>query len=339
MKNEIIQEELELKILASILHSEDNLLNAINKNINLSYFNYKSENFNIPLYSRIFQIIVEFYAKYNEVITFDSFQKEINSKKINSDPKIRESIISNIIKLFIKIQSEDISDLNFEYLLDILRDRSIKREIIEYLPDMKSILKDKDPINALDEIISKFSDIRSSKGSVGQKTRIINASGSAEEIISLYEEEKKNLSRDGGLKIGIPEIDNATNGFREGHLIIILGELGKGKSTVLLNWAVGAHERGNNILFFSFEMPQWQCLSRYFSIKTNKMYEQYKNLSLDENEMKTWKEFLIDQETSSNNYFYFIDQPDNTTIEEIESRMRYFCAADRKPDAIFVDYL
>jgi replicative DNA helicase len=339
MSDVFSQEELEIKILACAISSEDNLLKAINNGITSKHFYYESKDSNIKYYSKIFQIIAEFYARYNEIITFESFQCELDKKKINSDKSIRNVIVSNINQCYSNIVSSDTSDVNYEYLLDDLRDRCIKREVSFILPELKEAFREKSAVSVLDDFIDKLSDIRVSKGNVGQQTLVINAAGSASDIIKLYEEEKEKLTKDGGVKIGLPEIDKATNGFREGQFVVILGEVGKGKSTVLLNWAINAHQNNKNVLFFSFEMPRWQCISRYMGIKTEVPYEYYKNLSLDNSQYDQWKQFLKDEEERNDCYFEFIDQPDNRTVEEVDSRIRKYISADRKPDVVFVDYL
>lgn len=333
------QEELELKIISGILQSEDDMLKAINKGVTPKYFTFRPENSNIAYYSRIYQIIAEFYARYNELISFESFQIGLSKKKIHNDEKIRESIISNMTKCFSRALSEDTDDMNFEYLLDDLRDRSIKREVAEYIPQLKESFREKTATVALDEFIDKLTDIKTTKANVGQQTLTIDVAGSADSILGLYEEEKAKFDREGGVMIGLPEIDGATNGFREGQFIVILGELGKGKSTVLLNWAVGAHQSNKNVLFFSFEMPRYQCMARYMAIKTERVYEKFKNFSLQNEEFEDWKKFLIEEEEKNECYFEFVDQPDNRTVEEVDSRIRKYIAADRKPDVIFVDYL
>ena len=333
------QEELEIKCLSAMMHNDDNFLKAINKGITFNHFVWKPEELDWAFYSRIFKIVVEFHVKYNEIITFESFQSELLKKPFPKDPQTKSAIMSTFMKCFTKVLAEDVEDLNFEYLLDELRNRSIKRGVSSLLPTLRELFDENPASEALDVMIDKLTDIKSSQGVEGQKTLTIDVAGDPKEVIALFEEEKTKLEQEGGVMIGIPEIDKATNGFREGQFIVILGELGKGKSTILLNWAVGAHENGKNVLFFSFEMPRWQCVSRYMAIKTEKPYEIYKNLALRDAEFEQWKNFLYDQREQHKTYFEFVDQPDNRTVEEIDSRIRQLISYGKPPDVIFLDYL
>lgn len=173
----------------------------------------------------------------------------------------------------------------------------------------------------------------------GQKTKVLDIAGSPEKVIELYRREKHEYEKVGGVKVGIPEIDNQINGFRGGQLTVIMGSTGAGKSMTLLNMAVNAHNQGNNVLFFSWEMPLWQCVARYMACKRREEYAKYKNFWLTSEEENEFLKYLEEMDNMSDAYFIFVDQPDFPTVAEIESNCKQLISAGRKPNVIFVDYL
>jgi len=329
----IPQEELEIKILSFVLEDENNLRQAVNKALNYKHFCFIPEESRFPFYSGIYKIIVEFYYKFNSSITQEAFQNELNKRQLDQERLI------GLNTSFAKVMSQNTKNSNFEYLIEELKMRSLKRKSFEFPSKMKDWFTNLDAYEATKKSKDFWYEIESSHFVEGIPTKILDVGADKDSAIEFWEAEEKRIKRLGTIKFGIPELDEASGGIKSGQLVVFLGEAGKGKSTVLLNCASNAHKENKNVLFFSFEMPLWQCMARYYSLNTGVPYANFKNFSLNENQDKIWKRFLDRQEKESDSYFYFIDQPDNCSSEEIEFHIKNLISSGNKPDVIFVDYL
>lgn len=78
-------------------------------------------------------------------------------------------------------------------------------------------------------------------------------------IQDLYDRDDSGVS---GLATGFPDIDEKTNGFQNGDLIILAGRPSMGKSAIALNIAENVALDGNPVLVFSLEMSDEQLGQR-----------------------------------------------------------------------------
>lgn len=69
-----------------------------------------------------------------------------------------------------------------------------------------------------------------------------------------------------GITTGLKDLDSRTGGIRPGHLWIMGGRPGMGKSAVAVNMAARAAWHGHGVLFVSLEMPVEEVMGRLYSI-------------------------------------------------------------------------
>ena len=145
---------------------------------------------------------------------------------------------------------------------------------------------------------------------------------------------KEALSVSEGLKTGYLSIDNVTNGFRPGELIIIVSGFAEGKSTLLLNIGYNVFMSGKNVIYFSLEMPYTQIVRRIDSLSTGIPYLTLKTGNLDEKQQEKIAN-LVKYFRNVPNHFYIIDCPE-CTPQFIDSKVS---SLGIKPDLIVIDYL
>jgi len=341
----ITQEELEQQILSQMLMGQENIRSAVSTGIVWQHFVYcPDEDGKYNFYGAVYKTIVEFYSRYGTIITHDEFENELEKRKLE------ETLLVGINKSFSVVQSMPNISMNFEYLLEELRERYIEHSCSKIPFKIRNAFKKNNPIEAYEKIKEEVNQIGMTGLSIGEPSKVMDVAGSPNEIEQFFVTEKQKRDKQGKVTIGLPPIDDAVKGFRDSQLIVILGEVNKGKSTTLLNWSCAAHEAGKNVLFFSYEMPLWQCASRYMSRKIvlslhdkskslRIPYDNFKEFDLDSNQIQTFRDYLKYQNEQMSNYYIIIDQQDNRTVEEIEYRIRALRAAGRAPDAIFIDYL
>jgi replicative DNA helicase len=334
MALELSQEELEAGAISLVLNSLENLRKAIASGLTHQHFIYSEKDSTRKYYRRIFQIIVMHYQKYGSLLTEEIFQNEIGKKQYSTP------MIASFQACWMKIKIANFQDEELDYFIDELTNNAMKDKLLD-IPDQLRELTNPDakPMKIAENIREYIYSSISNLMIDGQKTKVLDIAGSPEKVIELYRREKHEYEKVGGVKVGIPEIDNQINGFRGGQLTVIMGSTGAGKSMTLLNMAVNAHNQGNNVLFFSWEMPLWQCVARYMACKRREEYAKYKNFWLTSEEENEFLKYLEEMDNMSDAYFIFVDQPDFPTVAEIESNCKQLISAGRKPNVIFVDYL
>ena len=341
----VTQEELEQQILAQMLSRQENIRSAVSTGIVFEHFIYCPDDAGkYNFYGAVYKTLVEFYSKFGSIITPDEFENELEKKDLE------ETVRVGINKAFSEVQSLPEPLMNFEYLLEELRERYIQHSCAKIPYKIKNAFAKHDPVEAYEKIKEEVNKIGMVGLTVGEPSKVMDVAGDAKSIEDFFIAEKQKREKQGKVTVGLPPIDEAVKGYRDSQLIVILGEVNKGKSTALLNWSCAAHEAGKNILFFSYEMPMWQCASRYMSRKIAMSmhdrsralripYDNFKDFDLDPNQYEVFKDYLDYQNEQLDNYYIFVDQQDNKTVEEIEYRIRALRAAGRPPDAVFVDYL
>lgn len=80
------------------------------------------------------------------------------------------------------------------------------------------------------------------------------------ELIDLYQ---KGQVR--GVKTGLSDFDERTNGLHAGHLIILAGRPSMGKSALAISIAHNVARQGKSCLFFSMEMPRTELIQRLYA--------------------------------------------------------------------------
>lgn len=76
---------------------------------------------------------------------------------------------------------------------------------------------------------------------------------------------QRDLSNEKRFKIGHRIVDNATNGFKYGDLLLVLGNINQGKSMVLANIAYNLWKDGHNVLLLTAEMRPAHFDERIYS--------------------------------------------------------------------------
>jgi replicative DNA helicase len=165
-----------------------------------------------------------------------------------------------------------------------------------------------------------------------------------------YNAKQEDPNFDAGIKTGYSFIDYTTDGLRPGELLLIGGESGGGKSMLLMNIALQMWLQGNNvemedhqfgpgqnILYFSLEMPFKPCRNRVYGRLSNNPTKLIRSARLNNEEAGKLKKVL--RFISKYPYeFEIVDIPRGATMESLEllyeeAKVLY------DPKVIVIDYL
>lgn len=164
-----------------------------------------------------------------------------------------------------------------------------------------------------------------------------------------------------GITVGLPSLDNITNGFNGSELIVVAGMSGTGKSLLMMNFAVNAWlgsnkpiggkiiGNGHNVMYFSLEMPR----SNKGRINTGGYFDKRVLSCVSELQLANIRKGLLSSEEEQHlcltcdfmekydehKKLYVVDIPRGATPEDIE--VKYLEARDKMDsvDMVVVDYL
>jgi len=148
---------------------------------------------------------------------------------------------------------------NIERYADIVRDRSLKRKMIQISSEISAKIYKPDGLDAkslLDLIQGKWMAVGESLSHQADTMQHVNdvMQGVADHVDMMYSRDDQ--SDVTGLRTGITDLDSMTSGLQNGDLIIIAARPSMGKTAFALNVFedVCLNQKKNGV-FFSFEMP------------------------------------------------------------------------------------
>jgi len=339
------QEEYEMKVIAHITTSIDDARLIRTRNIHQDYFVHVAKGDKGSITRLLFKAAMQYFLENDRLLTPDGV--EIWSKRQGWSMK-RGDVGSRLVSLLVRCQGLAIDKESFPALLDAFRDRMMARLLQDLGALVRDTVKDKNASVAFEDAWNFLSAKRVEYADETAPTRLFSVSESFPELWTDYVDRRDHPDRYKGIKVGWNELDEATNGYKRQTLNLVIGEVNKGKSTMLLNMASGVHRSGKNVLFFSFEMPLFQCKARYVASKLSLPYDGFVHGSLKPEEEAKLKSWYDDNngdsqfrkiELQNGAYFVFVDQPDDTSPSFVEQTVRQYRQLYGPPDAIFIDYL
>ena len=340
------QEELEKKILSHMLNDINAVDTLIEKGVRNKHFLFTLRNHKYPFYAGIFDLIIETKKSNNSLLTKTVFEDKM-VRKAKNKKQIKEDEIDGKKAIFASIyedlKMQEIQKDELTYLIQQLKDKwnaKIIQEVPKIFKDsvQKANQEELDVpytfaankiIQHLNENINRGEDLVITTRDLMRDTDWIG---------EIMEDRVNNPEKYKGVNIGIPPIDEVTNGFREGQLIIFIGQVASGKTTILTNMA--SHvciEEEKDVLFFSLEMMEWMMAAKFNARDMRLDYRKLRDGRLTENEKNAFFERLNQRKTHSAG-FWHKEMFGNCSIESIEKEIRK--EFEKNPiKAIFVDYL
>lgn len=137
-----------------------------------------------------------------------------------------------------------------------------------------------------------------------------------------------------GIACSIESLNNQTNGWQKGDLIIIAGRPGMGKTAAAIDFALLPTTQGNKVAFFSLEMSKAQITSRIMAHITNMGVQKIVNKKFESGDV----EYLKANTTSLDKAGLFIDDTPGITMSGLRNKARKL-KQTKGIDLIIIDYL
>jgi GTPase SAR1 family protein len=332
------QKDLEMKAIAHICTFEDDIQMLLSEGIDEDFFLYNENG----LLKNLFLASKNYYQKYNRLLSKEALEQKLKQRDNTAST-------NKMLSIFTQCLLMEIDHNSFPVLLEKMRNNKRLAAIQDVMHTIDDSVKNDQPEETLEKIRDTVMTAETiiNKKLVGYD--IVSVPEQVDKTWDVYQDKKKNQEKYKGIYIGLSPIDNITNGFKKSTLNIVVGASGSGKSTILLNWAAEVYKRGYNTLFFSFEMPLQQVMSRYISRETCVDYNRLYNGLLTEDEeerVREWKKDFrpqINSDTASigkqDNLFGVITNYNRPPVDFVAEQIKMHMKKYGPIDAIFVDYL
>lgn len=321
--------DLDLSVLKTIVTNKKHALDFVNecddKLFDTSVWNFAT-------------IVVNYIRTYKELPTLRVLEERLAKNA---------SLLDTVKRVWNQVDQFQYDDKDYKFDLEKLKKRYAEKQVIT--------LRDN-----LIKVESGGMDISRVMGEIQKTTQNIKALSQVKtferrtlrDAVPLFREEYnaklKDPAFDRGIMTGYSFIDQVTDGFRPGELIMIGGESGGGKSMLLMNMALqiwlqkntidmDTFGPGYNILYFSLEMPFKPCLNRVLARLSNNPSKLIRNAKLNPFEAEKLKKALKFVQRYPYQ-FEIIDIPRGATMETIELLYEEALAFYR-PDVVVIDYL
>jgi replicative DNA helicase len=215
--------------------------------------------------------------------------------------------------------------------LEELRTEHLQSSLSNVLMDTASKLKNNQPNEALNSIITKTSELKRITADIRDVDAV-----DIEDALAYYKHVKEmNEKGIGGIKTGLAGFDNyLPAGIAPGQFGILLAYPAIGKSWLALFMAVQAWKNGRKPLVLSLEMTETEVRNRVYTIMGQGMFS-HRKLSagvVDPESFKLWG----DQHLKNMPPFHIVS---NDGLGEVSPSVLRGKVDQYSPDIVFVDYI
>lgn len=225
------------------------------------------------------------------------------------------------------------SAANYQYYLDIVKRDSTLRKLIR---SADSIVKEAQSSN---DYMKSVAFAEKSVYDISEEldtSTLSNITAEFSGILKKYENIQKDKNYFQGLKTGFTGLDELTNGFHSGNLIILAARPSIGKTTFAMNIVENMAIREKAVCaIFALEMTKEELAQRMLCSVSNVSNQDALKGKLEDDD---WQKLWEAQKVLADSKIY-VDDTSMTTCPEILSKCRRLKSREGKLDLIVVDHI
>lgn len=271
----------------------------------------------------------------NAIIQLDKNKREIDISSVADELK-RKNVFEATggLNYLLELMDAIPSVINVQAYIDIIKEKSIERQLLNTMSDISNdVLNNKLSFNELIATAeTKIIDVINKRKTVD----LIRIDTATDQVLSIIEN-SRSQSDTGltGLTTGFKELNNITQGFHNGELIVLAARPGIGKSAFALNVASEMSEAINaHIALFSLEMGIDQILMRMYAAHSGIPLTKIRSGSLTEEEFAR----LNVAKVKMDKFNIYLDEAGATDVDEVLTVCRKL-KREGKLDFVIIDYL
>jgi len=281
-----------------------------------------------------------FFSNANKIIFNAIFELHNKKTPLDSTTLINEiekkENINSIggVEYLSEVIDSVITAANIDYYIDIVREKALRRKLIEVSTGITTSAFDED--SETNDIIdnaekSIFTVTKSRKAGEFKAIREVMKSTQAK-----LEDLAKNDKEITGISTGFYDFDKLTSGLHENELIILAARPAMGKTAFGVNIAVNAAINSKkNVALFNLEMSAEQLAMRMIAAQGGIEQNKLKTGRLEHNDWKKVNEAM----SELSNINLFIEDASGMTVSEIRAKCRRLAAQDPGLGLVVIDYL
>lgn len=311
----------------------------------------RDEHFVEPLHKGMFTLLNHYYKVNSSVLSASALEDLTRKLDVGKRNLYREA--------FVAFSQAKVTDADFLWSLDQLRERVTEKKTLELLNESVEILT-KGKTDNRGEVLQGAKDTKTylSDGlaSIDRELALQDAPegnmrDERDEMLQEYQQNKQALL-DGssrGIEFGIPALDDKTGGMKNGELTLVAGYSNDGKSSFMVQIAHHcAVNQGKNVVIMTTETlrPQMRrkILARHSKMPIFQIPDGLNTRDLKRGSLSAELERKLEEVTTdlANNpeygVIYIAQVPRNSSISEIEQHL-YRLQSEFHIDLVVIDYL
>ncbi len=280
----------------------------------------KAHDFYLPFHQHIFTAM-ENLSREDKPIDEEFLKSKLNSTGHYDEVALLDILAANPIS-------------NTDAYIDEIKSRSTKRALATLATTIKKVtIEDDLPTEEVMDLVEK------KLYEITQNSTSEDFRESKEITLSMIEEINR-LKALGNAKLlgvdtGFHNLNDHTQGFGKGDLVIIAARPAMGKTSLVLNMTQKAIERGEGVAFFSLEMPAEQLMLRLLSTETSIPLQKLRIGDLTDDE---WSNLSKSADKMAGRKL-FVDDGGLATIHHVRSKLRKLKAKHPEISMAIIDYL
>ena len=280
----------------------------------------EAHDFYLPFHQHIF-VAMEDLSREDKPIDEEFLKTKLNATKNYDEVALLDILASNPIS-------------NTDAYIGEIKSRSIKRSLATLATTIKKVtIEDDLPTDEIMNLVEKKL-YEITQNSISEDFR-----ESKEITLSMITEINRlkalGNSKLLGIDTGFKNLNDKTQGFGKGDLVIIAARPAMGKTSLVLNMTQKAIERGEGVAFFSLEMPGEQLMLRLLSTETSIPLQKLRIGDLTDDQWSTLSRASDVMATRK----LFVDDGGYATIHHVRSKLRKLKGQHPEITMAIIDYL
>lgn len=237
------------------------------------------------------------------------------------------------LEYVMQLADSSVTSANTKYYVELIQSKALLRSLIETAQGIaeEGLQNQGEMEDMMDHAEKLILDVtrRRKTSDFQSSNEVVN---SVIENIHKMSQQKSGVT---GVATGYRDLDNTTNGFQRGDLIILAARPSMGKTAFALNVAMQIAQLNHQAAaIFSLEMPASQLISRMLSAKSRVSGGQLRTGFLNNQEWNQLNEAAADLKATK----IFIDDSPNVRVSDIFSKCRKL-QAEHGLAVILIDYI
>lgn len=264
---------------------------------------------------------------------------EMNRRKMNLGPVAVISFLKDANKLgaaggenyLYQMVDHAVSDAFMSQYIEDIQNKAQRRQLLKAVDEIQNMGDDIEQDVFLDTVESMVTGVtRNRRGADFESVETVT-SRVLEEVARLRTQ--KGIT---GIKTDLHDLDELTNGFHPGELIILAARPGMGKSALALNLLNQvAKNNPGCVALFSLEMPSDSIMKRMLSSESMVPGSKLQNGQVTDKQMNN----LMRAANKMNERLIFVDDTSSITPNQIHSKCKKLRSEHGEISLVVVDYL